>query len=170
MKIKTLDDLFLSQIKDLYHAEKQLVMALPKMAKAASSQELRQGFEDHLEQTKGHVARLQGVFAEMGQKATGKKCAAMAGLIEEGEEIVKGMHPSPVRDSGLIGAAQRVEHYEIAAYGTARTLAQLLEYERAVNLLDQTLGEEKETDRKLTEIAETVINDEAVQSSGGGAD
>src|ERR1700732_3930 len=149
MKIKTMDDLFLAQIKDLYDAEKQLVKALPKMAKAASSQELRQGFQEHLDQTKGHVSRLEQIFDQLGQKASGTKCEGMAGLIDEGEQIVEEIEQSPLRDAGLIGAAQRVEHYEIAAYGTVKTFARMLGRSQAVTLLEQTLNEEKQTDQKL---------------------
>jgi ferritin-like metal-binding protein YciE len=171
MKIKTMDDLFLAQIKDLYDAEKQLVKALPKMAKAASSQELRQGFQEHLEQTKGHVSRLEQIFDQLGEKASGTKCEGMAGLINEGEEIVDEIEQSPLRDAGLIGAAQRVEHYEIAAYGTVKTFARMLGRSQAVTLLEQTLNEEKQTDQKLTQLAESMINEEAIQvgSSGGSA-
>lgn len=171
MKIKTMDDLFLAQIKDLYDAEKQLVKALPKMAKAASSQKLRQGFQEHLEQTKGHVSRLEQIFDQLGEKASGTKCEGMAGLINEGEEIVDEIEQSPLRDAGLIGAAQRVEHYEIAAYGTVKTFARMLGRSQAVTLLEQTLNEEKQTDQKLTQLAESMINEEAIQvgSSGGSA-
>ena len=171
MKIETMDDLFLAQIKDLYDAEKQLVKALPKMAKAASSQELRQGFQEHLDQTKGHVSRLEQIFDQLGQKASGTKCEGMTGLIEEGEEIVDEVEQSPLRDAGLIGAAQKVEHYEIAGYGTLKTFAQMLGHQQAVTLLDQTLNEEKQTDKKLTQLAESMINEEAIQvgSSGGSA-
>jgi len=169
MKIKTMDDLFLVQVKDLYDAEKQLVKALPKMAKAASSQELRQGFQEHLDQTKGHVSRLEQIFDQLGQKASGTKCEGMAGLIAEGEEIVDEVEQSPLRDAGLIGAAQKVEHYEIAGYGTLKTFAQMLGHRQAVTLLEQTLNEEKQTDQRLTQLAESMINEEAIQvgSSGG---
>jgi len=171
MKIKTMDDLFLAQIKDLYDAEKQLVKALPKMAKAASSQELRQGFQEHLDQTKGHVSRLEQIFDQLGQKASGTKCEGMAGLIDEGEEIVDEIEQSPLRDAGLIGEAQKVEHYEIAAYGIVKTFARMLGHGQAVTLLEQTLNEEKQTDQKLTQLAESMINEEAIQvgSSGGSA-
>jgi len=171
MKIKTMDDLFLVQVKDLYDAEKQLVKALPKMAKAASSQELRQGFQEHLDQTKGHVSRLEQIFDQLGQKASGTKCEGMAGLIAEGEEIVDEVEQSPLRDAGLIGAAQKVEHYEIAGYGTLKTFAQMLGRRQVVTLLEQTLNEEKQTDQRLTQLAESMINEEAIQvgSSGGSA-
>ena len=169
MKTETMDDLFLAEIKDLYDAEKQLVKALPKMAKASSSQELKEAFQEHLEQTKGHVSRLEQVFQAIGQKAAGKKCAAMTGLIEEGEEIIDQIEQSPLRDAALIAGAQKVEHYEIAGYGTLRTFAQLLGHRDAASLLEQTLNEEKETDEKLTELAESVVNDEAAQAGSGGS-
>ncbi|MCU1273628.1 MAG: hypothetical protein JWO48_1059 [Bryobacterales bacterium] len=171
MKIKTMDDLFLAQIKDLYDAEKQLVKALPKMAKAASSQELRQGFQEHLDQTKGHVSRLEQIFDQLGQKASGTKCEGMAGLIDEGEEMVDEIDQSPLLDAGLIGSAQKVEHYEIAAYGTVKTFARMLGHRQAVTLLEHTLNDEKQTDQRLTQLAESMINEEAIQvgSSGGSA-
>jgi ferritin-like metal-binding protein YciE len=166
-----MDNLFLAQVKDLYDAEKQLVKALPKMAKAASSQELRQGFQEHLDQTKGHVSRLEQIFDQLGQKASGTKCEGMAGLIDEREEMVDEIDQSPLLDAGLIGSAQKVEHYEIAAYGTVKTFARMLGHRQAVTLLEQTLNEEKQTDQKLTQLAESMINEEAIQvgSSGGSA-
>jgi len=167
MAIKSMDDLFLEEIKDLYDAEKQLVKALPKMAKAADSEELRQGFQEHLDQTKGHVDRLEKVFDMMGKKASGKKCEAMQGLIEEGSDVIDEIDASPLRDAALIAAAQKVEHYEIAAYGSCRTFAEVLGRSDAAELLEQTLEEEKSTDEKLTELAEGMINEEAVQSGGG---
>src|SRR3954471_10429499 len=124
MKLKTLHDLFLHELKDLYSAENQLIKALPKMAKAATNEELKAGFEEHLEQTKGHVERLEQIAEKLGVKLTGHKCKAMEGLIEEGSEMISEDAEDSVRDAGLIGAAQRVEHYEIAGYGTARALAQ----------------------------------------------
>jgi len=167
MAIKSMDDLFLEEIKDLYDAEKQLVKALPKMAKAADSDELRQGFQEHLDQTKGHVDRLEKVFDIMGKKASGKKCEAMQGLIEEGNDVIEEIDASPLRDAALIAAAQKVEHYEIAAYGSCRTFAEILGRSDAAELLEQTLEEEKTTDEKLTELAEGMINEEAAQSGGG---
>jgi len=158
--IGTLDELFVDELRDLYDAEKQLTKALPKMAKAASSEELRAAFEEHLEQTEGQVQRLEQIFEALGQKATGKKCAAMAGLVKEGEELADDAQAA-VRDAGLIAAAQKVEHYEIAGYGSARTHAQLLGNDEAVQLLEETLEEEKETDQKLTELAESSVNEEA---------
>jgi len=125
-KVTNMEALFLDEIQDLYDAEKQLTKALPKMAKASSSEELRQAFEDHLEQTKGHVERLEQVFEALGEKARGKKCEAMAGLVKEGEEIVGSTEETAVRDAGLIASAQKVEHYEIASYGSARDWAETL--------------------------------------------
>ena len=163
MKLKTLEDLFLHELKDLYSAENQLVKALPKMAKAASNEELKAGFEEHLEQTKGHVERLKEIGKQLGKALTGHKCKAMEGLIEEGSELIEEDAEPMVRDAGLIGAAQRVEHYEMAGYGTARALAQHLGHDEFYDLLTETLEEEKETDEKLTELAESVVNVEAAQ-------
>jgi len=161
MKLKTLQDLFLHELKDLYSAENQLVKALPKMAKAATNEELKAGFEEHLEQTKGHVERLEQIGEQLGAKLGGHKCKAMEGLIEEGAELIHEDAEDAIRDAGLIGAAQRVEHYEIAGYGTAIALANGLGHSDAAELLQQTLDEEKETDAKLTEIAESTVNVEA---------
>ncbi len=161
MKLKTLEDLFHHELKDLYSAENQLVKALPKMAKAASNEELKAGFEEHLEQTKRHVERLDEIAAQLGKKLGGHKCKAMEGLIEEGSELISEDAEDGVRDAGLIGAAQRVEHYEIAGYGTARALAQHLGHEDLADILTETLEEEKETDVKLTELAESAVNVEA---------
>ncbi len=167
MKLNSLSDLLHHELKDLYSAENQLVKALPKMAKAASNEELKAGFEEHLEQTKGHVDRLEEIAEILKIKLTGHKCKAMEGLIEEGGELISEDADESVRDAGLIGAAQRVEHYEIAAYGTARTLAQHLGHEDVADLLEQTLEEEKETDEKLTDLAETTINAEAGHAASG---
>ncbi|MDB6124362.1 MAG: hypothetical protein JWQ71_3355 [Pedosphaera sp.] len=160
--MKNLNELFLEELADLYSAEQQLVKALPKMAKAASSDELREGFEMHLEQTEEHVRRLEQVFEIFGEKAKAKKCEAMAGLIEEGKNMIEEDADPAVKDAGLIAAAQKVEHYEIASYGTLRTWAELLEKDEAVSLLEETESEEKETDEKLTELSES-INVEANQ-------
>lgn len=165
MKIETMEDLFLAQIEDLYDAEKRLVKALPKMSEAASSPELRQAFDSHLEETRAHVVRLEQVFADMGREAKGETCDAMKGLIKEGEEIVDDIDESPLRDAGLIGAANRVEHYEIAGYGTARTFAEILSMSRAAELLEETLEEERAADETLTAIAESMINSEALRTS-----
>jgi ferritin-like metal-binding protein YciE len=151
-----LKELYVDELKDIYSAETQLVKALPKMAKAASSDELRSGFEEHLEQTKGHVARLEQIFKALGEKPTGKKCKGMEGLIEEGSEAAGEDYEDDVKDQALIGAAQRVEHYEIAAYGTVRAIAEKLGEDAAVTLLGETLEEEKETDKKLTELADSI--------------
>jgi len=164
-KISTMDDLFLDEIQDLYDAEKQLTKALPKMAKAASSDDLRQAFEAHLEQTRGHVERLEQVFESLGGKPKGKKCEAMVGLITEGDQIASNTDETSVRDAGLIAGAQKVEHYEIAGYGSARAHAHRLGHDRIVSLLEMTLEEEKETDEKLTELAEDMINEQAVGMS-----
>jgi ferritin-like metal-binding protein YciE len=161
MKLDSFDALLLHELQDLYSAEKQLVAALPKMAKGASSQELKKAFETHLEQTKGHVNRLDTIFQKLELSAGRHKCKAMEGLIEEGSELLKEEADEAIRDAALIGAAQRVEHYEIAGYGTARTFAEMLGYTDAAELLQQTLDEEKETDQSLTELALTSVNVEA---------
>lgn len=154
MKMNNLNDLYLDQLKDLYSAEKQLVQALPKMAKAATAEELRMGFEQHLEQTKQHVSRLEQIFAALGSSPGRKKCEAMAGLVQEGTEAIELQGDANVRDAALIAAAQRVEHYEIAGYGTVRSYAEHLGYNDQKDLLQQTLDEEGETDKKLTALAE----------------
>jgi ferritin-like metal-binding protein YciE len=164
MKIATMEDLFLEQIEDLYDAEQRLVKAIPKMAKASSTPELREAFDSHLEQTTGHVDRLEQIFAQLQKSAKAETCKAMKGLIEEGEEIVDNTDQSPLRDAGLIAAANRVEHYEIAAYGSARTFAETLGLDSAAALLEETLEEEKEADEKLTSIAESLVNCEALRS------
>ncbi len=152
-KMRTLEDTFVDEIRDLYDAEKQLVRALPKMAKAANSAELVAAFKEHLEQTKGQVQRLEQVFELLGQKARSKPCKAMKGLVEEGQEIIAQDASENLMDLALIGAAQKVEHYEIAGYGTLRTFAQAMGNKQAAQLLDQTLKEEEATDKKLTQIA-----------------
>ncbi len=156
MTKNSLNELYVDELKDLFSAENQLVKALPKMAKAASSEELRQGFEDHLEQTKGHVARLEQIFESIGESAKGKKCLGMEGLVKEGAEIMDEDFDSDVMDAALISAAQRVEHYEIAAYGTVRDYAELLNQQEQASLLQETLDEEKETDRRLTELSKKI--------------
>lgn len=158
-----LKELYIDELKDLYSAENQLVKALPKLAKAAASDELRQGFEEHLEQTKGHVQRLEQIFASLDESPKGKKCKGMEGLIEEGSEVMEEDFEDSLLDAALIGAAQRVEHYEIAAYGTVRSFAETLGETEHVSLLNETLEEEKETDEKLTELAQQ-INSEANQA------
>jgi len=165
MKLKSLNDLLVDQLKDLYSAENQLVKALPKMAKAADNEELRAGFQQHLEQTRGHVERLERIAEQVSCSLKGKKCAAMEGLIEEGEELIKQDAEPATRDAGLIAAAQKVEHYEIASYGTVRTWAQQLGLGEAVTLIQETLNEEKSTDEKLTQLAQQMINEDAKQEA-----
>ena len=148
-----LKNLYVDELKDLYSAENQLVKALPKLAKAASSDELRQGFEEHLEQTRGHVQRLEKIFQALGESPRGKKCKGMEGLVEEGSEVMEEEFEGSLMDAALIGAAQRVEHYEIAAYGTVCAFAKELGEREQNSLLNQTLKEEKETDEKLTQLA-----------------
>jgi ferritin-like metal-binding protein YciE len=160
-----LKELYVDELKDLYSAENQLVKALPKMAKAASSVELRQGFEEHLEQTKVHVQRLETIFQALGESAKGKKCKGMEGLVEEGAEVMEEDFEGSLMDAALIGAAQRVEHYEIAAYGTVCAFAQELGETEQASLLTETLEEEKETDVKLSELAQQ-INTQANVGSG----
>jgi ferritin-like metal-binding protein YciE len=161
MKMKTLQDLLVDLLKDLYSAENQLVKALPKMARAAANAELKAGFEMHLEETKQQAARIEEICEMLQVTPKGKKCVGMEGLIEEGNELMGTKADASVLDAGLIGAAQKVEHYEIAAYGTARTWAEQLDLGDAVELLDQSLAEEKETDVKLTDIATAIVNEEA---------
>jgi len=161
MALESLHDLHVDELRDLYSAENQLVKALPKMAKAAADGSLRAAFEEHLAVTRGQVERLDRIFKQLGERATGKKCVAMEGLIEEGKEMMEEDAPPAVLDAALISAAQRVEHYEIAGYGCVRTYARLLGYDDAAELLQQTLDEEGEADKKLTELAESVINVEA---------
>jgi ferritin-like metal-binding protein YciE len=156
MEHQALKELYIDELKDIYNAENQLLKALPKMAKAANSEELRNGFEEHLEQTRGHVQRLEQIFKELGEKPSGKKCKGMEGLVAEGQEMMGEDFEDDVMDAALISAAQRVEHYEIAAYGTVRTYAELLGEDNAVQLLEQTLEEEKETDQKLTDMASEI--------------
>ncbi len=167
MQLQTLRDLFVHEIKDLYSAETQLVKALPKMAKAASSPELKEAFEDHLAETEVHVARLEKICEGLKISPKGKKCAAMEGLIEEGSEII-GLKGSPaVKDAALIAAAQRVEHYEMAGYGCVRTFANTLGFTEEADILQETLDEEGNTDKRLTELAENIVNvnAEAVEES-----
>jgi ferritin-like metal-binding protein YciE len=160
MTIDSIDTLLTEELKDIYDAEKQITKALPKMIKAASSPELKQAFEEHLEITKRQISRLEEVFELLDEKAGSKPCAGMKGLLQEGEEVMQeDMDEELLYDAALIGAAQKVEHYEIAAYGTVRTFAQMLGNGQVVDLLEQTLEEEKEADRKLTEISEAFLQD-----------
>ena len=167
MAQKSMQDLFNEELEDLYDAEKKIVKALPKVAEAVASEDLRNALEEHLEQTKQHVTRLEQVFQSIGREAKAKKCEGMKGLLEEGENVISELDKSPVRDAALIAAAQKVEHYEISGYGTLRTFAQLLGHDEAVELLAETLEEEKEADEKLTDIAESEINIEAADGEEG---
>ena len=165
LKIQNLRDLWIGELKGLYHAETQILKALPKMAKAAEDKELRGAFKEHLEQTRGHVKRLAQIFKLIGVPAKGKQCKGMEGIIAEGKAMLEMDLPEPVGDAALIAAAQRVEHYEIAAYGTVRTYAEVLGEADAAKLLEATLKEEKATDETLTGIAEQV-NADAVERNG----
>lgn len=160
-KEKTLEDLFYDTLKDIYYAERQIVKALPKMARGAQSGELKAAFEKHKDQSEGHVERLQQVFELIGKRAQGKTCEAIQGIIAEGEEIMEEFKGTAAIDAGLISAAQSVEHYEIARYGTLKTWAQMLGHKEAMNLLDQTLREEAQTDELLTKLAVTAANQKA---------
>ncbi|HEV3117072.1 MAG TPA: ferritin-like domain-containing protein [Gemmataceae bacterium] len=165
MKLNSLEDLLVEELRDLYSAENQIIKALPKMAKTASNPELQQGFQEHLKQTKGHAQRLEQVCESLNVSPKGKKCRAMEGLLEEGKETMSEDAEPEVMDAALIAAAQRVEHYEIAGYGCARTFARQLGHEEAANLLQQTLDEEAETDKKLTQIAESMVNLQAAHQA-----
>ena len=161
----SLDDLFLQQIEDLYDAEKRLTSALPKMAEKASNADLKQAFQSHLTETEGQVRRLEQVFEMLGKSPERETCAAMKGLIKEGEDVLDAKGDAEVLDAALIAAAQRVEHYEIAGYGTVRNLARRLGHTRAAELLQQTLDEEGNADKKLTSIAESHVNTQAVPAA-----
>src|SRR5712691_2907280 len=161
MKLDSLKTLYIEELRDLYNAENQLLKALPKMAKKATTPELKEAFQTHLEETRAHVERLDQIFDKLGKKPTGKTCKAMKGLIEEGSEMMSEDGLDSVIDAGIIGAAQKVEHYEMASYGTVRTFASLLGEDEAEDLLQETLDEEGEADKKLTEIAESMVNEEA---------
>ncbi len=164
-KMNSLQDLFEHEIRDLYSAESQLIEAIPKMAENSTNEELRRGFEEHLEQTKHHKERLERIGEVCNFKPKGDDCDAMEGLIDEGEKIIKSKADPAIKDAALISAGQRVEHYEISAYGTARNFAEKLGFEEAARLLEQTLGEEKETDSKLNSLAVSKINDAAMHVS-----
>jgi len=168
-ELNSLQDLFLNQIQDLYDAENRLLEALPKMAEAAHSAQLRQAFQSHLEETQGHVGRLEQVFEAIGEPPKRETCQAIKGLIAEGEEAIKAKGDPAVKDAALIAAGQRVEHYEIAGYGTARTLASQLAQQRSTVLLQETLNEEKAADRKLNDIAESSVNPQAAAKIGASA-
>jgi ferritin-like metal-binding protein YciE len=163
MAVKSVNDLELEELRDIYHAEKQLVKALPKMAKKAKSDKLRQAFEHHLDQTRGHVDRLEQVFEKLDTRPRAKRCEAMEGLITEAEELMEEVNTPEVLDAALIAAAQKVEHYEIASYGTLHALAEELGQNEVANLLEQTLNEEKEADEKLNQIALSDVNKAALQ-------
>lgn len=158
MELSTLKDLYIHELKDLYSAEKQILKALPKMAKAASSPELKAGFEQHLEETREQAVRLEQILKNHGQSTRGRKCKGMEGVVAEGAEMIEEEADEEVRDAGLIAAAQRVEHYEMAGYGTARTYAELLGDKEGAKLLQATLDEERATDEKLTQLATSSIN------------
>ena len=158
---KKLDELFHDTLKDIYYAEKKILVALPKMAKAAQNEDLSAAFDKHKTETEGQVSRLEQVFELIDEKPQGKKCAAIEGILEEGQEIMKEYKGSPALDAGLLSAAQAVEHYEISRYGTLRTWAQEMGLDRAAKLLQETLDQEEATDRSLTELAEAVVNQEA---------
>jgi ferritin-like metal-binding protein YciE len=158
MKLNTLEDLYVHELKDLFSAEQQIIKALPKMAKAASSKELAAGFKEHLEQTKGHAQRLEQILSSRKQTTRGPKCKGMEGVIAEGAEMIAEEADVEVKDAGLIAAAQRVEHYEMAGYGTARTYAELLGDKEGAQLLALTLEEERQTDQKLSELAKSAVN------------
>lgn len=158
MKLETLKDLYIHELKDLYSAEKQLIKALPKMAKAATSKKLADGFLKHLEETKEHAARLEKILSSHKETTRGPKCKGMEGVVAEGAEMIEEEADDEVRDAGLIAAAQRVEHYEMAGYGTARTYAELLGDKQGAKLLQTTLNEEAATDEKLTTLATSTIN------------
>lgn len=161
MADKNLNDLFLDTLKDIYYAEKQIYKALPKMAKAANSEELRAAFEKHHTETEGQIERLEQIFEILGKAARGKKCDAIEGILDEGKEIMEEYKGAPALDAGLLAAAQAVEHYEISRYGTLKTWAATLGYKDAVKLLDETLSEEKKTDGDLTKLAGSAVNAEA---------
>jgi ferritin-like metal-binding protein YciE len=161
MADKDLSALFIDTLKDIYYAEKQIYKSLPKLAKAAASDKLRQAFEKHHDETEGHIERLEKIFELLGKPARGKKCDAIEGILEEGQEIMQEYKGEPALDAGLLAAAQAVEHYEISRYGTLRTWAERLSMRDAVKLLDQTLAEEKKTDETLSKIAMAAVNAEA---------
>lgn len=162
---KTLEDLFKENLKDIYYAERKILVALPKMAEAVNSNELRAAFEKHVKETEGQVQRLQQVFKLLNEPAKGKTCPAILGLVEEGEEVMEDFEDSPALDAGLLGGAQAVEHYEIARYGTLIAWAEQLGMTEAAKLLQQTLDEEKATDKALTKLAETAINDSGIKQA-----
>jgi len=162
-EMTTLQDLYVHELKDIMSAEKQIIKALPKLAKAANNPNLKQGFEKHLEETKTHITRLEKIFKRLGESSTGPKCEGMEGLLKEGGKMLEEDAAPGVFDAGIIVAAQKVEHYEIAAYGSLCTFAKSLGHEKDLALLKETIDEEEMTDEKLTEIAESQVNEEALQ-------
>lgn len=168
-KIETLHDLFVKELRDVYHAEKQITKALPKMAKNAESEDLRSAFEMHLEETRRQVERLEQIFEELDEKARAQRCMGMEGIIEESEELL-GELEGPVNDAALVASAQKVEHYEIAAYGTLETYTRTLGFNQAAGLLRETLDEEKAADQKLTQLAESHLNEQATVGSAAEQD
>ncbi|MEA2712587.1 MAG: hypothetical protein QOK27_548 [Gemmatimonadales bacterium] len=166
MSLDSLESLFIEELRDIYNGEKQILRALPKMAKAAESAELSQAFTKHLKETQGHVQRLEKILRELDQAVRGKQCKGMMGLLEEGKEKLEEDGDAAVLDAALIASAQKVEHYEIAAYGCLRTYAQLLGYDQVAKLLEQTLAEEEAADKKLTQLGEGGINEAAAATAG----
>ncbi len=163
MKMDSLENLFVEDLKDLYNAEQQIMQALPKMIQAAHSQDLKQSFQQHLQVTQEQAKRLEQIFSNLNQKPTGKKCLGMEGIIKEGEQDMQELKSDPdLLDAGMIASAQKIEHYEISGYGTARTYAEELGLDQAASLLEQTLKEESQTDQKLTQLAESHINMDAM--------
>jgi ferritin-like metal-binding protein YciE len=165
MKLDTLRKLYIEELRDVYNAENQVLKALPKMTKAASAEELREALQDHLEETKGHVERIEEIFNELNESPKCKTCHGMKGLVEEGSEILEEKGEESVIDAGIIAAAQKVEHYEIATYGTLRTWAELLGETEAADLLQQTRDEEGDADKRLNELAEEIVNPEALSET-----
>lgn len=162
MKLESLSDLYIAELQDVYNAERQLLKALPKMAKSVQTSELKTAIQEHLEVTQNHVTRLEKILNDLNERPGGEVCEAMQGLVAEGEDMMKADGEDAVRDAGLIVAAQKVEHYEIASYGSLKQFAHLLNREQDVSLLEQTLEEEKEADLKLTQLAESIVNRRAV--------
>lgn len=165
MSVSSMEELLIDELKDLYNAEKQITKALPKLVRATTSEQLKQAFQSHLEETEGHVERLEKAFEILGKAARGKTCHGMQGVLEEGAEVIEETEKSPLRDAALIAAAQRVEHYEMAAYGSVREYAKLLGQDEIASLLEATLEEEKAADEKLTSIAASSVNREAKSTS-----
>lgn len=165
MPKNSLEELFIDELRDLYSAEEQITRALPKLAKKASSPQLQAAFEEHLEQTREHISRLEQIFKDLGESPEGKTCRGMAGLLKEGDEMMSEEYEPETMDAALISAAQRVEHYEMAGYGTVRTWAKLLDNSSAAKLLQKTLDEEGDTDKKLTKLAESKINKQAEKAA-----